>query len=208
MRCMACTTRPDICELAVALTRALALAADYAEVSRIAASHATRFPHILSVTFRPDSKLPGVRSFQSSDGHAAPAAVVTAHVAANGTTWGSLAAKCSSEEPSSRLVAELLAQQLALALNRIREEAASRALNDELRLLSDEVQTRKVLHRARGVVARWYGISEKSAEVRIRALGRTSGRSVQAVAHAVIEAETLPVFSEVAHAGAAAARGR
>ena len=185
----------DLCSLAIALNRDLAQASSFPEVSRTMAVHASRFPGLRSCAFEPDADPTQIPPFEYLTESDFDGNKVRTLVAANGIRWGTLTAWCSLTETQSRLAVEFLAQQLALALNNIKARELKRKCDDLLRGLNDELQTRKALHRASGVVARWYGVSERAAEVRIRAIGRQSGRSVKTVATAVIEAETLPIVS-------------
>lgn len=183
---------PSLLSLALALVRALDAAQNDTEAISILAQQAERFPGIVAVDFAPDQK--PSHCFLNGSAIAAP-------VRANGNAWGVLRSRCSSGHARNQVVTEFLANQLALTLNKLQTNAANAALKQSVQDLNFEIHTRKVLHRARGVVARWYGISEQAAEVRIRTLGERSGRTVAEISNAVIEAEELPVTEATARAG-------
>lgn len=170
--------------MALALVRELAAAESGTAAVSILAQHAGRFPGIIAVDFAPDQK--SGHCFLNGSAIAAP-------VRANGNAWGVLRSRCSPGHARNQFITEFLANQLALTLNKLQTKAANAALQQSVQALNYEIHTRKVLHRARGVVARWYGISEEAAEVRIRTLGERSGRTAAEVSNAVIEAEELPV---------------
>src|SRR5688572_16239679 len=133
----------DLCGLAIALTRDLAQAPGFAEVSRTMAVHASRFPGLRSCAFEPDAGPEQIPPFEyltqsDSDGNK-----VRTLVLANGVRWGALTAWCSLNETESRMVVELLAQQLAMALNRVKAQELKRECGDRLRGLNEELETRK-----------------------------------------------------------------
>jgi hypothetical protein len=165
------------------------------------ALHASRFHGIGSCAFEPDADTAEIPPFEFLSRTGSGGTNVRTLVVARGVRWGVLTARCGMSETQSRLVVEFLAQQLALALHKVQAEQTKRDCDAALRRMNDELQTRKALHRASGVVAQWYGVSEHVAEVRIRAIGRQSGRSVKTVAAAVIEAETLPIVAVAAACG-------
>ena len=175
-------SEPRIYSVALSLVRALAYSTNEAEAIQTVVHHATRFPGISAVEFEAagTSACADVTAFRFP-------------VTANGSYWGTLTVRYNPSGRRTQLIAEFLAQELGMSLNRLKAEAVNRQLRESLQGWEHDLHTRKVLHRARGVVARWYGVSEQVAEVRIRTLGDQSGRTVAEVAAAVIEAEELPV---------------
>ena len=118
-------------------------------------------------------------------------AATQAPILASGQNWGSLSLYFDphvlAEHMASR-ISRFLGQQFALALACIELEALISGLRSEVAAGQEEIRGRKALHRAAVLLAHSRGISEKSAQVLIEEQSRRTGKSINAIAEAVLVA--------------------
>lgn len=104
--------------------------------------------------------------------------------------WGSLTL-WSCEPVGLDLLTEFLAQQLAQAASTIHLRDTLRKRLSRLHRIREGLATRKRVHRACGVLASHWGITESVALGRIRTLARDTCRPVREIADSVIAADQI-----------------
>lgn len=122
-------------------------------------------------------------------------------VRAHGVTWGSLRihfdpalAQVEAAEGFTRFVA----QQVASVLHRLSLLDEMEAHQRRLAILQRRLETRKVVHRARGIVAQARGISESEALRLMKRQARVSRRSLSQLSQALIGGFETPNFERPA----------
>lgn len=119
-------------------------------------------------------------------------------VRGNGVTWGSLRihfgpalAQVETTEGFTRFVA----QQVASVLHRLSLLDQMEAHQRRLAVLKRRLETRKAVHRARGIIAEARGISESEALRVMEQQARASRRSLLQLAQALIGGFETPAFA-------------
>jgi hypothetical protein len=123
------------------------------------------------------------------DNPATTHASAIADVAAEGRTWGELRVffelHPSSIENPLRF-ARYIGQQIAMLLSRLELVMERESLKRKARIFKTLVARRKAIHRARALLVHAHKITEDAALLLLRRYTRESGRSMHAVAEAII----------------------
>lgn len=112
-------------------------------------------------------------------------------VKANGRDWGRLALDVNVNAVNSR--GQFFGQQLALLLNRLELVRELNLRRAQAQRLSERIETRKILHRASGLVARKRGISTLEALQILVQQARRERRRLNQVAEMVLLGYEVPV---------------
>lgn len=92
--------------------------------------------------------------------------------------------------PAEVAMMAFVGEQIGLAISASLLASEESRLREETLKLQSELETRKLLERAKGIVQRDHGISEEEAYLRLRAESRRSRRRLREIAEAVILADT------------------
>jgi AmiR/NasT family two-component response regulator len=114
--------------------------------------------------------------------------VSVARIEANGQDWGELRLRFSLEQTevaSPVKLARYLAQQIASAIHNAELASSNRTLAKGLAELKDEVATRKILERAKGVLAETQNLAPARAEALLKRHSERTGRSLREISEAV-----------------------
>jgi len=84
-----------------------------------------------------------------------------------------------------------IGEQMGGAISRARLEDANNRLQEETAELKRELETRKVVERAKGILQRSHGLTEEEAYLRLRNESRRMRRPMKDLAEAIILAEEL-----------------
>lgn len=84
---------------------------------------------------------------------------------------------------------DFLGQQIGGALERARLREQNARLQEEARLVREQLETRKVVERAKGILQRRLKLSEEDAYLRLRNESRRQRRSMRELAEAIIADE-------------------
>jgi hypothetical protein len=134
------------------------------------------------------SQIPKPLAFGPNSSSATPASAI-ADIAAEGKKWGELRVffelhPSSIEQPLQ--FAKYVGQQIAILLGRLELLVERESLKRKAQLFKTLVARRKAIHRARALLVHTHNISEDAALVLLRRHTRESGRSLHAVAEAII----------------------
>ena len=144
------------------------------------------------------TEVPGIQSIQfdgldieAGDTGSPAIAVASAEIAAKGRRFGEVhirfdLGKTTVESPVR--LARFIGRQLGLVLAGAETAAANEALERELARMDEDLSTRKVFHRARGILARDLGVTEQHAGNMLRVHSRRTGRPLGQIAEAVVTA--------------------
>ncbi|MGE5487531.1 MAG: ANTAR domain-containing protein [bacterium] len=148
-------------------------------------------PAVLAIERRAsgDARFRPVEGFVDA-GHEA---LLSVPLAAGGTALGLV--NVHDREPRAYTPAEVamltfVGEQLGLAISASLLACEASRLREETLRLQSELETRKLLERAKGIVQRDYGISEEEAYLRLRAESRRTRRRLREIAEAVILADS------------------
>jgi hypothetical protein len=122
-------------------------------------------------------------------------------VRANGVTWGGLRIHFDPALTALKISSgftRFVAQQAALLLHRLSLLDEMQAHHRRLAVLRRRLETRKAVHRARGIVAKARGISESEALRVMKRQARVSRRSLLQLAQALIGGFETPDFERPA----------
>lgn len=136
-----------------------------------------------------------VEVFEWHDSNAAaPRGSATGLIAANSREWGRLRVlfePCIGSVECPLRFARVLAQQMALMLNRLELVASKDAASAAVRRLQERLDTRKAVSRAAGLLARSKGLSDEQGLLLLLKKARASKRRLLPFARTVIlSAET------------------
>ncbi len=90
-------------------------------------------------------------------------------------------------------LARFIGQQVGLLAARAEDEALYAQRRREIAQYRDELQHRKVVQRARGILARDHGVSQSHAEVMLKVHSQRTGRPLRHIAEAIVTASRLAV---------------
>jgi hypothetical protein len=169
---------------AVALCRTLGRAKSWKQLISGFVRHASMFPGVSSIQFRPAADLCYLPEAGTHAEASEATFAVDAEAKANGRTWGvcSFRLKAASYE----LTAPFLAEQLAVACSRHHLLNRNEDLRLQLWYLAEEIAVRKALNRACGIITADTGLQHEQGELILRAYARRNGTSLRALAENVI----------------------
>ena len=173
----------------IRLWRAVGRARNWAHLVGTFAGYAQRVPGVSSVVFLSNTKhVPGVGFIPAAGEHSCDVPA-----AANGRVWGLLTVGLENDGPCDQALAAMLGQQLGLALNWMAARTRNGELRQQLRLSSEDMATRKALHRACGVLCAKHGMDSGRAEAALRSVARRTGRPLLSVAEELVKGRRTPL---------------